>query len=173
MDTNLLNIDTMLCHYIQLKARPQPSRNVMQNVRTWLSNRNEPINTQELSFINARDLITAAKFEKSKIRRLFEQFILAPTSGLFGLLLRTPPGDEAYAESTTVMGEDEHVDAIAAAAIFIVALTMLIAPLWTLAVLEDIFRKLAVITAFTLVLLLVLTWGTLARPLEILAAAAG
>ena len=153
----------MLCRYIQLKTRSRPSRINLRNVKTWLSNRNEPIASQEVGFIHAPDLITVARLEKSMLRKLFEQLILAPTSGIFGIHSNKTSTASAHPVTTTIIGEDEHVDTVAAIALFVVALAMLIAPLWILAVLEDTFRKLAVITGFTLVLLLVLAWGTLDR----------
>ena len=95
--------------------------------------------------------------------------------GLFGLLsrrsldLELPPGGVP----TTVVGRDEPVEVIAACAVFLTAVVALIVPLWTLAVVDDMFKKLGVITAFLLFFLVVLVCGTLARPFEVLAATAG
>ncbi|KAK3325077.1 hypothetical protein B0H66DRAFT_599263 [Apodospora peruviana] len=79
------------------------------------------------------------------------------------------PGDAEM----LVVGKDEHVDVLAVVAILFTASVMLIAPLWILAVIEDMFKKLGVITAFVFVFLGVLVWGILARPFETLAATAG
>lgn len=98
-----------------------------------------------------------------------------PTKGLFGTLLRTPPpynhNDVAF--KRTPQGSDEQVDSLASVTIFVSAMVMLIAPLWVLAVVESLYQKLGVITAFLLVFLAILAWGTLSKPFEILAATAG
>jgi len=167
--------DRLLLHFLALKGRPlAPSLN-RRNIKRWLKNRRDPIQPKEVEFVNADDLITAAKAPKSNARRLFEHHVLAPTRGLFGLLsrrsldLELPPGGVP----TTVVGRDEPVEVIAACAVFLTAVVALIVPLWTLAVVDDMFKKLGVITAFLLFFLVVLVCGTLARPFEVLAATAG
>ena len=143
-------------------------------MKTWLEDKNGPIHPKEVEFINAKDLISVAKSDKPVLRRLFEQRILAPTKGLYGLFLQNPD-DSSHPPSstTTVQGDDEYIDRLAKVAIFVTALVMLIVPLWVLAVLDHIFKKVAVITAFTLALLLVLVLGTLAGPFETLTVTAG
>jgi hypothetical protein len=92
------------------------------------------------------------------------------------MAMATPGGGNSLnsgGEQTTIQCSDEHVDVIASLMIFCSATTMLIVPLWILAILEQIFHKLATITAFLVIFLAILTWGTLARPFEILAATAG
>lgn len=100
---------------------------------------------------------------------------MVPTRGLFGALLRTPsPGDHSgVALQRTLHGSDKQVDSLASVIIIVSAAVMLIAPLWILAVLESLHQKLAVITTFLVVFLAILTWGTLSKPFEILAATAG
>jgi hypothetical protein len=139
----------------------------------WLANHRDPIQEKETQFLKSKDLITLSRKEKAPMRRAFEQYVLAPTSGLFGLFSAKRAEATKVDLRTTTQGDDQHVDVIAAVAIFAVAITMLIAPLWILAVLDTIFRKLAVITAFSVVFLAVLNWGTIARPFEIFAATAG
>ena len=167
--------DTLLERYLQLKARPDAPRTNVRNVQRWLSNRNGPLHESETRFLQSKDLITASKGEKSPLRRFFEQHILAPSRGLFGIF-STNSSDTSNPESglkTTVRGDDRQVDMSATISIFMAAAIMLIAPLWTLAALGTISRKLAVITGCVTVFLAVMNWGTLARPFEILAATAG
>ena len=164
----------MLCRFIELKASPKASRTTIKNIKIWLSNNNNPIDPRETEFIRAADLISVVQSPKSTFRRLVEQHVLVPTKGLFGLL-RQSQSQELGPENcrTIVQGSDEHVDILAAVIVFIVAVVMLIVPLWVLAIVQDMFRKLAVITVFLTVFLAVLTWGTFSRPFEILAATAG
>jgi hypothetical protein len=166
----------MLLHrYLQIKARPDAPKTNIRNIKTWLSNRSGAIHENEIRFLQSKDLITASRGEKSPLRRVFEQHILAPTLGLFGLF-STNSYEVDSPESglkTTVRGDDRQVDMGATISIFATATVMLIAPLWILAALSTIVQKLAVITTFSIVFLAVMNWGSLARPFEILAATAG
>jgi hypothetical protein len=126
-------------------------------------------------FLDSDDLISMAVSRKSAARRLFERWVLCPTQGLFGSFkgrIGHKP-EEAYLKPTTVYGRDEPVDVLASCAVFVTVLSMLIAPLWILAFVEDVTKKLAVITAFTIVLVGILTAATLAKPFETLAVTAG
>ncbi|RYO83118.1 hypothetical protein DL762_006286 [Monosporascus cannonballus] len=114
-----------------------------------------------------------AKSPKSLLRRFFEQCVLVPTMGLFGLFRDKHEKQNHSLGPSTVFGKDEPVDLLASIALFVVALVMLIAPLWILAMVEEMVSRLLVITAFVFVLLGVLSWATLARPFEVLAATAG
>ncbi|KAI0129593.1 hypothetical protein BJ170DRAFT_681088 [Xylariales sp. AK1849] len=171
----LRNYDEMLCSFLTLKARPRASARTIRNIRTWLSNNNYPIERKETEFLDASDLITAAASQKSTIRHLFEHWILCRTTGLFGLFTDKPSqkADDTDVDPSTIHGRDEPVDVLASFAVFVVAFVMLVVPLWILAVTEDMFKRLGVITVFITVLLGVLTSATLAEPFEILAATAG
>jgi hypothetical protein len=70
-------------------------------------------------------------------------------------------------------GTDQPIDSLAAVGVFLVAFVALVIPLWVLAIVEDTFKRLGIITAFVTVLLGVLTSATLARPFEILAVTSG
>ncbi|KAK8044179.1 hypothetical protein PG993_004203 [Apiospora rasikravindrae] len=164
----ILNAADMVLSYKELKSAPSAPKRNINNINTWLSNNYSPIEDAEVAFLKAKDLITVARPRKSVLRQFFEEHILIPTRGLFGLL-----GQRDGPDGTNVYGSDEPVDAIASVSIFVVGMGMLIAPLWILAVTHDMFRRLGVITAFIAVLLGVLTSATLAKPFEILAATAG
>jgi hypothetical protein len=157
---------------LQLKAQPPASKQNIKNVKNWLFNNNGPIYEKEAEFVDKEDLITIAAGRKSSARYLFERMILVPTNGLFGLFTRRDHTNLSDCR-TIVQGKDEHIDALATAAIFLAAAMMLIAPLWILAGIGETYQKLTVITIFLIVFLSVLNWGTVARPFEILAATAG
>ncbi len=152
----------------------------VRRVKIWHGNRKDGvIHPDEMGYLEAKDLITVAKRPKSPLRRFFEQQVLAPALGPLAKLLHIfhlrdiaskRPGHEF---SSSIIGEDKYVDLIASITIFLTAVVMLIVPLWVLATLNTLTSKLGVITAFTLALLLVLSGGTLAKPFEILATAAG
>jgi hypothetical protein len=124
-------LDELLCRYSELKSRPKASRTSIKNIQTWLSNNNGPICPCEVESFNSSDLITMAKSPKSSVRRLIEQYLLVPTRGLFGLLLRAPVSGRQGANTfqMTIQGNDEQVDSLASVMIFVSATAMLIAPL--------------------------------------------
>jgi hypothetical protein len=108
-----------------------------------LANSRGPIHPQEIESFNESDLITLAKSPKSAVRCLAERYLLVPTRGLFGALLKSPPPGEqsGIAFQRTLQGSDEQVDSLALVTIFVSATVMLIAPLWVLAVVESIFDE--------------------------------
>ncbi|KAI1871256.1 uncharacterized protein JN550_004701 [Neoarthrinium moseri] len=163
----------MLNNYFALKSRPRASSKISKNIKTWLSNNIYPIHEKETKFLDAEDLITTAASPKSVIREVFERWVLCRTRGLFGLFRLKPRPKSDDLDPDTVYGKDEPVDIFASISVFVAAFAMLIAPLWILAVLDDMFKKLGVITAFITGLLAALTSATLAKPFEILAVAAG
>ncbi|KAK0646738.1 hypothetical protein B0T16DRAFT_493658 [Cercophora newfieldiana] len=164
----------LLCRYTSLKARPKAAPKTITNIKTWLVNNNHPICPQEAASFDARDLISLASSPKSAFRRLVEQHLLGPTRGLFGIFRHNPPlGANDRVFQDTHHGSDDQVDSFASVIIFISATTMLIAPLWILTVVNTLHQKLATITTFLVVFLAILTWGTLSKPFEILAATAG
>lgn len=172
----LIPPDELISHYSSLKSRPRASKTALKNMRTWLKNNNSPIHPLEAEFINNNnaDLITMAGSPKSIIRRLAEQCIILPTRGLFGAVPTQSVNQHHATFRTNIHASDEHVDTLASFMIFLAATAMLIAPLWLLAlVAEEPLHRLGTITGFLVLFLIILTWGTLARPFEILAATAG
>jgi len=94
--------------------------------------------------------------------------------GLFGVVPTQSLDHHDAPFRATIHASDEHVDTLASFMIFFAATIMLIAPLWILAlVAEESLHRLGTITGFLVLFLAILTWGTLARPFEILAATAG
>ena len=167
-------VDGLLCQYLQLKSRSQAPRLNVRNIKTWLDNFNHPIHANEVEFLEANDLISVARTEKAPLRSLFEQNVLLPTRGLYGIIL-SKWRDEIILQRDpmTTQADDEKIDLLVSVLIFLSAAIMLLIPLWVLSVMESIFHKLAVITIFVVAFLAFMTWATLARPFEILASTAG
>lgn len=158
---------------MNLKTKPAASKSAVRNVRKWLRNRNDPIHHNEVEFVDAKDVI-AARPPRAPFRPAFEQNVLIPIVGRLGLFSNRPGRDPTQpSDCTTIEIDDDLFDGVVSLCIFLVAVVMLIAPLWALTSLENQFHKLGVITGFLIIFLLVLNWGTLAKPFEILAATAG
>ncbi|KAK4447108.1 hypothetical protein QBC34DRAFT_427655 [Podospora aff. communis PSN243] len=166
--------DELLCRYANMKARPQAPRKTVKNIKTWLQRNMSPIAPEEAKAFDAQDLMSLARSQKSAVRHLTEQYLLAPTHGLFGLLAKRQqqrPDDHVF--QGTLQGSDDQLDFVTSVIIFVSATAMLIAPLWILTTVHTLQEKLAVITAFLVAFLAILTWGTISRAFEILAATAG
>ena len=162
--------DTMMCNFSSLRAMAKAPRDNIQNVANWLSNRdNKAIHADETGFVRASDLVTLSTANKSRLRSFFEQNILYRIVAWLGGGKHGGSSDHDF----SVQGDDRLVDSLVVFLVFLVATVMLIVPLWVLAHLHSLVNKLVLITVFLLVLLVVLTMGTLARPFEILATAAG
>ncbi|KAJ9144696.1 hypothetical protein NKR23_g5830 [Pleurostoma richardsiae] len=167
----LQKYDSLLYHYMQLKNRPKTTPTVTRNIGLWFNNRNNPIHADEAGFLSQQDLISVARFEKPPLRTIFEQRVLLPLAKRWN---RHYPRDETLlSENTTAIVAPEPIDTFLTFFIFLVATAMLVVPLWALAIVTGMFRKLGIITICLFLFLGVLNWGTLSRPFEILAATAG
>ena len=67
---------------------------------------------------------------------------------------------------------DAKIDHFVTVSIMTIGLLMLIAPLWILTYLGGLARRLAVISAFIVLFVVLVSWATVAKPFESLAAAA-
>ena len=67
---------------------------------------------------------------------------------------------------------DKRIDHFVTIIIMSIGLIMLIGPLWILTYLEGLARRLAVISALILLFVVLISWTTIAKPFESLAAAA-
>ena len=158
----------MVLSYKQLKSAPSAPKWNIKNINTWLENSNGAIEQAEVDFLKADDLITVSNTRKSWLRLRFEKYVLISTGGFFGRL-----GQRDGPDKTNMYGKDEPVDGIAAVATFVAVMVLLVVPLWVLAATKNMNTRLGIITAFIVILLSVITWGTSAKPLQIIAATAG
>ncbi|OTA98109.1 hypothetical protein M426DRAFT_17752 [Hypoxylon sp. CI-4A] len=170
----LAEYDQLLLNHCSLRnMRVAPTRNV-ENIRRWLASNRGAIMEDETLFINHHDDLVSGSVEKSALRGFFEDQVVLRTKTFLGLF-RTPPPPSLSPRDRddTYHFSDQAVDTFASIAVFITALVMLIAPLWILQAVENNRTKLAVITFFVVICLLFLSFATLGRPFERLAATAG
>lgn len=159
-------------------------------MRFWLEERSEPIDTAETRFLNAPDLISLACRRKSFFRRRLEQHVLTPLVGAWDRSasarssrargVTSPPevpdgGTSCQDEPDGATSwQDELTDVAGKFCVLIAAVCMLIAPLWILPPMgNQLDKKLGTITAFLLLFLILMQWGTASCSFEVLAATAG
>lgn len=148
----------------------------IQNVRNWLI-RNHPgaISESETRFIqHDEDLISLVSKDQPKMRQLFEDWMILRTK-LFLPIFRKRTDNELgdVDRETLFYTSDIDIERFSSIAIFLAGSALFIAPLWILQALDQLRQRLAVITSFIFLFLLVLTSSTLGKPFEVLAATAG
>ncbi|KAI0889584.1 uncharacterized protein GGS22DRAFT_148652 [Annulohypoxylon maeteangense] len=164
----------LLDHCSLMNMSAAPKRNI-QNIETWFECNKGAIMEEETDFIKHRDdLISGCGEKKAILRLFFEDEIIRRTKIFMGLFRKNPPPSLSLRDRNEIFHfSDRAIDAFGSLATLIIALIMLIAPLWILQRLDDIFSKLAVITSFIIVCVFFLSFATLGRPFETLAATAG
>ncbi|KAI2471290.1 hypothetical protein F4781DRAFT_131144 [Annulohypoxylon bovei var. microspora] len=170
----LAEYDRLLLDHCSLRnMTTAPKRNI-QNIETWFACNRGAIAEDETDFIKHPDDLILGCGEKSILRIFFEDQVVLRTWAFLGLFKKNSPPSMSLRDRNEVYHfNDQAIDAFGSIAVLIIALLMLIAPLWILQALDDIHSKLAVITSFIIICLFFLTLATLGRPFETLAATAG
>ena len=163
-------VDDLVLQHSQIRARPKVPKKDIISLENWFHNHPNAILSSETEYINRpSDLFTLVPASKSPLRLLLER------SRRFRLLKiwRQKPSD-----STMVRDENVHyisdakIDHFVTIFIMSIGLIMLIAPLWILTYLGGLARRLAVSSAFIVLFVVLISWTTVAKPFESLAAAA-
>jgi hypothetical protein len=156
----------------QLKKFPTPSQRDIRNIEVWHRNTNHyAIEDEEKSYLtHTLDLFSLVPREKSPLRQLLD------TSRLFRHLSifkkRHTPKLPLYNQGWVHYFSDKSMDRCVTVVIVTIGTAMLVAPMWILQALGTQQRKLWVITAFLLSFVAMISYATVARPFEILAATA-
>ncbi|KAK1856912.1 hypothetical protein CCHR01_00474 [Colletotrichum chrysophilum] len=143
----------------------------IRNMKRWLTNMNHPIEPHEVEFLNQKDLISMIGQKKSTAQRFLETNIELPFIGW--LRRQAHPSRERTAHDLAIHYDAGRLRVMHRVGIYVVALVMLVGPLWLLAALDKEWHKLISISLLLLVFLTVMNWGIVARPFEVLAATAG
>ena len=163
-------VDNLVLQHSQLRARPKVPRKDIISLENWLYNHPNAILPAETEYIKRpSDLFTLVPASKSPLRLLLER------SSHFRLLKlwRQKPSDSTMVRDENVHYiSDARIDHFVTVFIISIGLIMLIAPLWILTYLGGLARRLAVISAFIVLFVIVISWTTVAKPFESLAAAA-
>ncbi|KAF4432519.1 hypothetical protein CFRS1_v013660 [Colletotrichum fructicola] len=167
----LTKYDNLLCQYLNLRSAKDASAISVQNMKTWLSNMNQPIEPQEVEFLGQRDLISTSMLKKSPAQQFLETNVGLPFIGW--LKRRSRPDETRTTHGLVVRYDDKKFEMMHGVGMYIAALVMLVGPLWLLAALKEEWQKLVSISLLLTMFLTIMNWGIVARPFEILAATAG
>ncbi|KAJ5545255.1 hypothetical protein N7535_006361 [Penicillium sp. DV-2018c] len=156
--------------YVQIKSRASPAKRDIDSLRNWFYNHDGAIMPEERKYIDKNDLFTLVPKDRSPLRRLFER---SSRFRLFQLWQRKPPTPDLPLYLQNVhYSSDKRIDRFIMLTIMMTGLVMLLTPIWVLAYTDPLAVKLAIITAFILFFLALVSLGTNAKPYESLAATA-
>ncbi|RYP88543.1 hypothetical protein DL769_000239 [Monosporascus sp. CRB-8-3] len=166
-------LDEVILQQSMLRKYPQAPRRDVKSIKNWHFNHDyRAIDEEEQKYLeHTDDLICVVQKDKTLLRKAIDN----------SLRLRTLPfwrykKDEivvpAYDAGNVSYYKDKRMDGFASVLMVSVGVIMLITPLWILQSLASLNMKLAVITAFILVFLLVVSYFMATKPLEGLGATA-
>ncbi|KAF3388127.1 hypothetical protein DPV78_012114 [Talaromyces pinophilus] len=166
--------DSFVLQYINIKARADTAEREVNSLKNWFYNHEGAIYAKEQSYIDKDDLFPLIPKERSPLRRLFE------TSSRFRLshfwkrekLAGTISDLPVHCHENIQLYSDKKIDDFVTFTTVFTGLVMLIAPIWILAYTHPVAAKLAIITAFILFFLALVSFGTNSKPFESLAATA-
>jgi hypothetical protein len=171
-DVILTVVDELLIQHSTLRDRPHvPERNV-SSILNWFYNTQNAIEEQEAAYIKQPyDLIQLVPKSTTPLRRLLERSTHFRLSKLWK---KDPPPLPVHSTHADMLHYscDDRIDMYLGVTIVVLGSSMLIAPLWTLAYTEGMKQRLGVITGFIMLFLGLVSFTTVAKPFESLAAAA-
>ncbi|KAI0116332.1 hypothetical protein GGR51DRAFT_501039 [Nemania sp. FL0031] len=143
-----------------------PCRDI-KNLQTWHTNhQNVAINEDEHRYLeHNQDLIRLRPNDKTPLRNWIDSSLTLRTLSIWKKHSRSVPG---YETNNISYYSGTSMDVFASAVIIFVGGSLLVTPIWVLQAIEKFQSKLAVITAFILVFLLVLSSAMASKPLEAL-----
>jgi hypothetical protein len=165
-------VDELLIQHTTLRARPHvPERNI-SSISNWFYNTQNAIEEQETAYIKQpHDLVQLIPKSTTPLRRLLEKSTHFRHSKLWK---KDPPPLPVHTTHADMLHYscDDRIDACLGVTIVALGMTMLIAPLWALAYTEGMKQRLGLITGFIVLFLGLVSFTTVAKPFESLAAAA-
>ncbi|KAI1128640.1 hypothetical protein F5Y10DRAFT_240197 [Nemania abortiva] len=147
-----------------------PLREV-KNLRRWHKNhQNKAIDAKEHEYLSQNeDLIQVHSHDRTPVRRLIDSSLRLRTMSIWKDNKVSIP---EYESKEISYYSDRRMDAFASGVIVFIGAVILLIPLWILQALESLKIKLAVITAFVFIFLVVISLAMVSRPLEALGASA-
>ncbi|KAI8944289.1 hypothetical protein F4801DRAFT_600061 [Xylaria longipes] len=147
-----------------------PSRD-LKSLRTWHANhQNVAIDEEEHKYLeHNQDLIRLRPSDKTPLRNWIDNSLVLRTLSIWKKQSRAVPEYEA---SNVSYYSNTSMNAFASSMIIFIGASLLVVPIWILQAIESLQIKLAVITTFVLVFLLVLSFAMVSKLFEALGATA-
>ncbi|KAI8669140.1 hypothetical protein NCS57_00728000 [Fusarium keratoplasticum] len=177
--TNLIDMKLMGLHELdafvlqqsKLRRFPEAPHRDIRSIRNWHHNHDYvAIAAEEQEYLeHEKDLICLVQKDKTPLRRLIDTSLTIRTLPIWKH--KGKAAAEYDAEHVSYYS-DSRMDKTASVVIVAVGIVMLITPIWVLQAMDGLRAKLAVITTFVLVFLLVLSFAMASKPFEALGATA-
>ena len=138
----------------------------IKSVANWFENHPGAILPEETEYVShRRDLFSLVPRHAAPLRQLIDSHPALRRLSLW----RKRTTDEGLINYYS----ERKIEGFISIVITLAGLFMLICPLWILAFVEDMEKRLVVITAFVVLFLPLVTFTSTSRPFEVLAATAG
>ncbi|CAI6092007.1 unnamed protein product [Clonostachys chloroleuca] len=148
---------------------PAANRDIQSLVNWHYNHGDAAIAKEERNYLDYDDLICPVSRNKTPLRRLLDKSHTLRTLAMWRK--RDVKAPEYDAKQISYYS-DERMDRFTSAVLLIIGVVMLITPIWILEALNGIRSKLAVITAYVFVFLLILSLAMYTKPFEALGATA-
>ncbi|KAI1743328.1 hypothetical protein F4680DRAFT_409826 [Xylaria scruposa] len=166
IDKRLRSFYDLVSQHSELRSRPRVLSKDIHSIRNWFEMHHNAILADETEYINhERDLFSMVTRPRSPLRKLLER---SSHFRLFSLWQKRSLDEDRIRYTSEL-----RIELCASIIVIVIGLAMLITPLWILANVGDTVLRLAVITAFVVAFLPLVTFSSTARPFETLAATAG
>lgn len=173
----MTRIDEFVLQQAQTKKHAAASAQDIDSLRNWhFNHQHRAIDADEQLYLShTRDLFSVVPKYKTPLRRLLEKWTTFRKHWLWKE--EKPPALPLYDRDGVNYTHinytsDKKINAFTTFLILAVGTAMLIAPMWTLEFLTSPLAKLGTITAFIIVFLGMISYATVAKPFEVLAATA-
>ncbi|RTE71498.1 hypothetical protein BHE90_014096 [Fusarium euwallaceae] len=155
----------------KLRRYPEAPHRDIRSIRNWHHNHDyAAIAPEEQEYLqHDKDLICLVQKDKTPLRRLIDTSLTIRTLPIWRHKDKAAPDYDAEHVSYY---SDARMDKTASVVIVAVGIIMLITPIWVLQAMDGLRAKLAVITTFVLIFLLVLSFAMASKPFEALGATA-
>lgn len=174
MVNSLIFEDSFILQQTEIKKYPPAFKHDLKSVRNWHYNHgvlNGPILSEEQKYLDYdHDLVCVVPKEKTPLRQLFDRskkFRIHPF-----WKSNKAPELPVYDQDVIMYTSDKRIDRFITVVIIGIGTVMLLVPMWILNAVNNNNIKLAVITAFVVVFLGLVSYATVAKPFETLAATA-
>ncbi|KAF2470794.1 uncharacterized protein BDR25DRAFT_369291 [Lindgomyces ingoldianus] len=166
IDKKLRAYNELVIQHSEVRSRPRVPEKDISSISNWFHNYENAIHPPETSYIHSHgDLFAVVPKNKTPLRRLLEQ---SSHFRLWKLWKKAPKIQDENIHYTS----DQRIDFFVGMINTTLGLIMLIVPLWLLAFVGKTVNRLAIITAFLVCFLSLVTFTTIARPFESLGATA-
>ncbi|PVH88906.1 hypothetical protein DL98DRAFT_622567 [Cadophora sp. DSE1049] len=180
----LTKYNAFMLQQSELKKFPQAARQDLQSVRNWHFNHGGKdlengevdltccaISPEEQEYLDRpQDLFSVVPREKAPLRRLLDRSRKFRIASFWRS--NEAPSLPIYDQDVITYTSDKRIDRFVAVLIVWIGTVMLLVPMWILQALDKSNHKLGVITAFVVVFLGLVSYATVAKPFETLAATA-